>query len=151
MNIRQLIEGQKEQIISLSPNSPLTLYYPTDINGAADLLMEQNRLDHYPVVPALKFAVRHGDVVVQFYGQGRHLQASQMNEEDTQFPDSFNPQVSIKLLSGSPLVYYTGVISPSNIDNIFVMQDGSPIAMSPPEFLKYAINDEADRRRQQVA
>ncbi len=151
MNIRQLIEGQKEQIISLSPSSPLTLFFPTDIDGAVDLLMQQNRLNQYPVVPALKYAVLHGDAVVQFYGQGKYLQASRMNEGDNQYPDSFNPLVSHKLLSGDPLVYYTGLILPANIDIILVMQDGSPMPMSPPEFLKYAINDQANQRRQQVA
>lgn len=153
MKIQQLIEGQKEQIISLRPNSPLALYYPTDINGATDLIMETGRLPEYPVTPFLKNAVRYGDVVVQFYGQGRHLEASRMNEDGSparQFPDSFKPQVSHKMLSNDPLVYYTGLISPSNIDKVYVMRDGNPEAFTPEEFVRLAIQQRADSQKQRM-
>jgi len=151
MNLRQLIEGQKEQIISLSPSSPITLYHPTDINGAANILMGQNKLDYYPVLPSLKHAVKHGDVIMQFYGLGRHLQTPRDNQESAkqQYPDSFNPSVSFILMSLNPMVYYTGLISPANIDKLYVMNNGTPEAMIPSDFMKYAIKDRADRRRQQ--
>ena len=71
MNLRQLIEGQKEQIAKLGPSAPVTLYHPTDIKGAADIVTEKNRLDSYEVYPSLKHAVKHGKIVVQFYGAVR--------------------------------------------------------------------------------
>lgn len=155
MNLQQLIEGQKEQIAGLSPNAPVNLFYPTDINGAANLLTQQNKPDHYQVYPSLQSAVKRGSIVVQFYGQGKHLESSRLAGHEAQarkeYPDSFNPVVSFTMLSLNPMVYYNGMIAPSNIDQIFVMQDGRPEAMRIEEFIKYAIARQADTQRQKWA
>lgn len=155
MNLRQLIEGQKEQIASLSPSAPVTLYYPTDMNGAANLIMQQNKPDQYPVYPSLQPAVRRSDIVVQFYGQGKHLESSRRAGDEAQarkeYPDSFRPLVSFTMLSMNPMVYYTSSISPSSIEKIYVMQDGRPESMMIEEFIKYVISQQADTQRQRRA
>jgi len=156
MNLRQLIEGQKEQIASLSPSAPVTLYHPTDIDGATDIVTKQNRRDSYNVYPSLKHAVKHGNIVVQFYGQGKDIEAPRKNSKrhgdptyaEQRFPDSFNPVVSFTLLSLTPMVYYTGLLSPHNIDKIYMMQNGRPEAMTPEEFLRYSIKVTGDNVRQ---
>lgn len=155
MNLRQLIEGQKEQIASLSPSAPVNLFHPTDINGAANLLTQQNKPEHYQVYPSLQPAVKRSNIVVQFYGQGKHLESSRLASHEAQakkeYPDSFNPIVSFTMLSLNPMVYYNGMITPSNIDKIFVMQDGRPEAMRVEEFIKYAIAQQADIQRRKWA
>jgi hypothetical protein len=94
-------------------------------------------------------------VVVQFYGQGKDLEApreatrSHGNRHYAQqaYPDSFNPLVSFSLLSQRPRAIYTGSPGPSNIGKIYIMQDGKPEAMSPQQFLSYAIKLRADDQR----
>ncbi len=157
MNIRQLIEGQKQQIASLGPSAPVTLYHPTDLDGAASIVTQKNRLERYEVYPSLKHAVKRGDIVVQFYSQGKDLEVSRRDAKrhgdqsyaTQQFPDSFNPVLSFVLLSLTPMVYYTGLLDPHNIDKIYVMQDGRPEAMTPSDLLKYAIKVRGDEKRQQ--
>lgn len=157
MNLQQLIEGQKAQIASLGPNVPVTLYHSTDIIGATDLLLQHTAQDHYTVMPDLKSAAKHGDVVIQFFGQGKHLEASKQTIKKhgdqsyarKMYPDSADPVVSFTLLSNEPMVYYTGIITPAKIESIYVMQDGSPKAMTAQEFMKYSINDRANTVRQQ--
>ena len=156
MNLQQLIEGQKAQIANLGPNAPVTLYHPTDIDGAA-LILQGDVQDHYAVLPELKHAAKQGDVVIQFYGRGKHLEVSKqtMKKHGDQsyarkvYPDSADPVVTFTLLSNEPMVYFTGLITPSKIENIYVMQDGRLEAMTTQEFMKYAINDRANNVRQQ--
>jgi hypothetical protein len=159
MNLQQLIEGQKAQIASLSPNAPVALYHPTDIEGATDLILRKGVQDHYEVLPDLKHAVKHGDVIIQFQGRGKHLEVSKqtMKKHGDQsyahrmYPDSADPVVTFTLLSNDPMVYFTGLITPEKINNIYVMQDGKPEPMNIQDFMKYAINDRADNVRQQWA
>ena len=156
MNLQQLIEGQKAQIANLGPNAPVTLYHPTDIEGAVSIL-QGDMQDHYEVVPELKHAVSRGDVVIQFYGRGKHLEVSKqtMKKHGDQsyarkvYPDSADPVVTFTLLSNDPMVYFTGLITPSKIESIYIMQDGRPEAMTAQEFIKYAINYRANNVRQQ--
>lgn len=155
MKLQQLAEGQKEQIAGLRPNAPVTLYHPTDVEGAAQIVTSRGAPEYFVVMPALKYAVRHGDVVIQFYGRGKDLEASReasRSHGDQQYaqqsyPDSFNPLVSFTLLSQRPRAIYTGQISPSNIDKIYVMQDGKPDPMSPERFLSYIISLRGDKQR----
>ncbi len=158
MNLQQLIEGQKAQIASLSPNAPVALYHPTDIEGTVAII--QNTVPkHYEVFPDLKHAVTHGDVIIQFHGRGKHLEVSKqtMKKHGDQsyahkmYPDSTDPVVTFTLLSNDPMVYFTGLITPAKINNIYVMQDGRPEAMDVQDFIKYAINYRADNVRQQWA
>jgi len=157
MNLKQLIEGQREQISKLGPSAPVTLYHPTDIDGAADIVTEKNRLDSYEVYPSLKHAVKHSNIVVQFYGQGKDLEVSERSSKRhgdqsyaaQRFPDSFNPILSFTLLSLTPMVYYTGLLSPHNIDKIYVMQNGRPEALTPEEYLRYTIKVQSDAKKQQ--
>jgi len=156
MNLQQLIEGQKAQIASLSPNAPVALYHPTDIEGASAIIQNPTQ-GHYEVLPDLKHAVKHGDVIIQFQGRGKHLEVSKqtMKKHGDQsyarrmYPDSTDPVVTFTLLSNNPMVYFTGLITPAKIDNIYVMQDGSPEVMNVQDFIKYAINDRANNVRQQ--
>jgi hypothetical protein len=154
MNLRQLIEGQKEQISRLGPSAPVTLYHPTDLDGATDIVTEKNRPNSYKVYPSLKHAVKHGNIVVQFYGQGKDIEAPRKRHNDPtyaeqKFPDSFNPVVSFTLLSLTPMVYYTGLLSLHNIDKIYMMQNGRPEAMTPEELLRYSIKVRGNNKRQQ--
>ena len=158
MNLQQLIEGQKAQIASLSPNAPVALYHPTDIDGVIAIIQDAAP-EHYEVLPDLKHAVKHGDVIIQFQGRGKHLEVSKqtMKKHGDQsyarrmYPDSADPVVTFTLLSNDPMVYFTGLITPAKINNIYVMQDGRPEAMDVQDFIKYAINDRADNVRQQWA
>lgn len=157
MRIQQLIEGQKEQIAGLRPTAPVTLYHPTDVESAANIIMQRNAPEQYEVMPALKHAVRKSDVVVQFYGRGKDLEAPReasrshgdQHYAQQAYPDSFKPLVSFTLLSQRPSAIYTGLISPSNIDKIYVMQDGRPEAMGVEQFLNYAVKLSADEKRKQ--
>ena len=96
MKLQQLIEGQKEQILNLSPNTPVTLYYATSISDAAMVLLQHSTNDYNPVFPSLKTAMPHGPVVLQFYGLGRHLEAPRtpynVPEEDWAYIDSDKPE-----------------------------------------------------------
>ena len=155
MRIQQLIEGQKEQIAGLRPSAPVALYYPTDVEGAAQIVMQENSPEQYEVMPSLKHAVAHGDVVVQFYGQGKDLEAPReasrsagdQHYAQQTYPDSFNPLISFSLLSQRPSAIYTGLVSPSNIEKIYVMQDGRPETMNIKQFLEYAVKLQADKQR----
>jgi len=158
MNLQQLIEGQKAQIASLSPNAPVSLYHPTDIEGATAIIQNATQ-GHYEVFPDLKHAVGHGDVIIQFHGRGKHLAVSKQTIKKhgdqsyarRMYPDSNDPVVTFTLLSNDPMVYFTGLITPAKIDNIYVMQGGNPEAMNVQDFVKYAINTRANDVRQQWA
>ncbi len=157
MRIQQLIEGQKEQIAGLRPSAPVALYYPTDVEGAANIVTQHNVPEQYEVMPALKHAVQHSDVVVQFYGRGKDLEAPRgasrshgdQHYAQQAYPDSFNPLVSFTLLSQRPSVIYTGLVSPSNIEKIYVMQDDKPETMNIEQFLEYAVKLRGDEQRMQ--
>jgi hypothetical protein len=96
-------------------------------------------------------------VVVRFYGLGKDLEATReasrshgdQHYAQQAYPDSVKPLVSFTLLSQRPRAIYTGRISPSNIDQIYVMQDGKPEAMNPEQFLKYTIGLKSDKQRMQ--
>ena len=156
MNLQQLIEGQKAQIANLGPNAPVTLYHPTDVEGAAAIIQD-TAPNHYEVVPDLKHAVGRGDVILQFFGLGKHLEVSKqtMKKHGDQsyarrmYPDSADPVVTFTLLSNDPMVYFTGLITPAKIENIYVMQNGRPESMTMQEFIGYAIETRAGEVRQQ--
>jgi len=153
MNLQQLLEGQTEQIANLSPNTPVTLFHATDIERAAAIILEHEPEDHYRVYPSLKSSTRQGDVVIQFYGLGRHLEAPRMPESaamiQQKYQHSFKPNVSAKMLSVNPMVFYTAPIFRDKIEKVFVMQDGRPDELSIQEFMRYAIKQKADQRRVQ--
>lgn len=155
MKLQQLIEGQKEQIAGLRPSAPVALFHPTDVEGATKIVTSHGAPEYFVVMPALKYAVHHGDVIIQFYGLGKDLEATRevsrshgdQHYAQQAYPDSFKPLVSFTLLSQRPRAIYTGRVSPSNIDNIYVMKDGKPEAMGVEQFLHYTINLKSDMQR----
>jgi hypothetical protein len=163
MKIRQLMEGQKEQLAQLRPNGPIALYYPTDIDDAVNVLRtsDMNASDKHTleVMPSLKDAVRYSDVVLMFYAQGRDLYPSRAvikNHRDREiaarkYPESFRPEVSFSMLSQRPTANYHGHLSPGNVDKIFFVRDGRPEAVNMEQFVEIVIKHQTEqkRRRQQ--
>ena len=153
MNLQQIIEGQAEQIANLSPNTPVTLFYATDIDEATGIILDHASENYYPVYPSLKHAARQGDVAIQFYGLGRHLEAPRTIDNSTmvqqKYQHSSKPVVSAKMLSMNPMVYYTAPIFRDKIEQLFVMQNGQPEEFSIREFMQYAIGQKANQRKAQ--
>jgi hypothetical protein len=104
------------------------------------------------VVPSLKNAMRLTDIAVQFVGQGKNLEPPRMGGADSRmaaraYPDSYDPRISFALLQQRPRASYTGLVSPSNIDKIYVMQNGKPEAMEIERFLSYVVKLRSEARR----
>lgn len=158
MRLRQLMEGQTEQIAGLRPSAPVALFYPTDMEGAEELFQQSKRSSadqELLVFPSLKTAARVSDVIVKFYSQGKSLYAPREVERNRRdkaiaaqkYPESFRPEVSFSMLSQRPMAIFNGPFSVGNVDGIFVMKDGRPEKISVREFVKALVDLRAAQRR----
>ncbi len=156
MRLRQLMEGQKEQIEGLRPSAPVALYHPSGVEEVASLLKPTGTEDQeLLVLPSLKAATKLSDIVLQFYGRGKDLyppRSVAKNRRDKalaaqKYPDSFRPEVSFSLLSQRPMAVFQGFLSPGNIEKVFVMRDGRPEAMDVGQFVEYFIKHRAELNR----
>ena len=158
MKIRQLMEGQKEQIAQLRPSSPVQLFYPTDVQGAVELLRGELQGQERMVMPSLKASFQLGDVIVKFWGRGKDLEAPREARRNRReqalaaelYPESYEPVISFSLLSQRPRAWYKGPLSAGNVEAIFINNGGRPEQMSVEEFTEMVFKQAQDAKRQRM-
>ena len=158
MKLRQLMEGQRQQVEGLSKRGPVALYMPTTMEQIRSIWgnYEASR-QPLPVTMSLQYAVQYSNLVIKFFGLGKDLDAEALGLRATQqaaqeYPESYNPAVSKELMSGN-YVYYSGGLQPERADAFYVVRNGKPEQLDVSQFMDYMLkyrNAEARRRSRQV-
>ena len=171
MRIENIMEGQEDKIARLHTRTPVRLYLPLSIRDAIRVSEHGlgsiskhdpgGGLSHeegFPVTHSLRYAVKQGDVVLQFWSFGERLAVPTRYKTKTRhryaqqrYPESQKPIVSLFLLNDKfPWVVYKGILDPHEIDLFHLItydKDGNRIeragvedSLSPEEFNTWAIN-----------
>jgi len=159
MNIKQLFEGKKEQIESLSKWTPIRMYMPLSAEELADAVIHGIDLTNSKkiVTPSYKQAAQMSDTVVPLQLTGEHLEVPEefstplnVQRAHKMYPRSQDPLVTMMMLSAKPTVYFTGSVTTDEMNNIFITgydQDGKRInpgsdriEITPTRYLKWFIN-----------
>jgi hypothetical protein len=158
MKIQYLLEGQKEQLQILSPNTIVTLYYPSTAKEVIDILLKNYTPSNLPVTSSLKHARRTGTVIAKFSTNAKYLDVDRTMKKSKEtleyaermFPNSRNPLVTFSLLNTQkPFVMFKGTLSKNDIISIHVIDfdkeknqvvDGSIAEFELIEFIRWTVN-----------
>ena len=168
----ELMEGQEKAIARLHTRTPLRLYMPLSVRDAIELSehgltsMPKHEIASgglsselgYPVTHSLKYAMKHGDVVIQFREEARRLKTLPQYTKTSihklavsRYPESQLPIVSLMMLNDkTPWVMYHGSLSPGMVDLyhlITITEKGIPAteigvqdSLTPEEFEVWTVN-----------
>lgn len=148
MKIWQLYEVSQQQVATLRPNSIVDLYYPASVQTTMDLINGRYQdTDPMTVTMSLKTAAEISDVVIHFWTLGKYLEAprnlrkSAQDKEiaASQYPESFDPILTLSLLSQRPMTILKRYPMPENIQAVYINWDEEMKKMQPSEFLEWFI------------